>query len=84
MKKNRKYTVLIEEIGWIGVLLILLAYGLLSFGVIDSGDFWYHVLNLVGALGIMVDALAVKNYQPVVLNIVWALIALYSIVKVFV
>ncbi len=83
MRKNRKPGKVVESFGWIGVLLILLAYGLLSFEVIEAQSLWYHGLNLLGGLGIIIDALAVKNYQPAVLNIVWGMIAIYAIIKVF-
>jgi hypothetical protein len=75
---------LTEFAGWIGVMAILLAYGLLSFGILDSGHVGYHTLNLAGGVGIIVDALADKNYQPVVLNLIWCAIAVYAIVKVVV
>jgi hypothetical protein len=83
MLKNRKQKTLIEAFGWVGVLSILMAYALLSFDIVESHSLWYHGLNLFGGVGIIVDALAVKNYQPVVLNIIWALIALYAISKLF-
>lgn len=71
-----------ELLGWYGVLAILLAYGLLSFGYISSQDMAYHVLNLTGGAGIMVDAYVDKNYQPVALNLIWVVIALFAIGKI--
>ena len=73
-----------EFAGWVGVVLILLAYALLSFGVFDSTDARYHGLNLLGGVGIIVDAFADKNYQPVVLNLIWVAIAVYAIVRTIV
>jgi len=78
-KQSEKLT---ELFGWYGVLAILCAYGLLSFGVIDSHGIVYHLLNLTGGLGIIVDAYADRNYQPVVLNIVWIAIAVYALSKI--
>jgi len=71
-----------EFAGWVGVLLILLAYALLSFGVLSADHVGYHTLNLVGGVGIIVDALADKNYQPAVLNLIWIAIAVFAIVRV--
>jgi len=73
---------LTESAGWLGVVLILLAYALLSFSVLSADHVWYHALNLVGGVGIIVDALADKNYQPAVLNLIWIAIAVYAIVRV--
>jgi hypothetical protein len=72
-----------ECVGWVGVLCILVAYGLLTFGVLDAGHMGYHTLNLVGGMGIIIDAIADKNYQPAVLNVVWIAIAVFAIVRVF-
>ncbi|PJE76675.1 hypothetical protein COV05_03280 [Candidatus Uhrbacteria bacterium CG10_big_fil_rev_8_21_14_0_10_48_16] len=73
---------LTEFVGWAGVLCILLAYGLLSFEVVESSSVAYHSLNLLGGAGIIVDAVADKNYQPAVLNVAWIGIALFSIIKI--
>jgi len=66
------------------VLFILVAYGLLSAGIIASTSAWYHGLNLIGGIGIIVDALSDKNYQPAVLNVIWIMIALYGLSQVFI
>ena len=71
-----------EILGWYGVVAILLAYALLSFGALESNSLWYQALNLTGAIGIVVDALDDKNTQPAVLNIIWAVIAIIAIVKI--
>ena len=72
-----------EMAGWIGVILILFAYALLSFGFISSQSLWYHGLNFFGGIGIVADAMADKDYQPVVLNLIWMGIAVYAMVNLF-
>ena len=79
LKKQSEF--ITETVGWVGVLLILFAYALLSFGFISSQSLWYHGFNFFGGIGIIVDALADKDYQPVVLNFIWMGIALYAIVS---
>jgi hypothetical protein len=71
-----------EVLGWYGVVAIVGAYALLSFGIINSESIWYQGLNLTGAIGIVLDALDDKNIQPAVLNIIWAVIALIAIIKI--
>lgn len=68
-------------LGWYGVSAILLAYLLVSFNLIAVKSFSYQLLNLTGAVGIIIEALSKKDTQPVVLNIVWAVIALGAIVQ---
>jgi hypothetical protein len=74
---------LTEFLGWYGVVAIIVAYALLSFGVVESVSATYHIINLSGGIGIMIDAYADKNYQPVVLNIIWIGIALYALSIIF-
>lgn len=70
-----------DIIGWIGVLLILLAFTFTTFDIITAKDLVYGLFNLVGALGIMISSYAKKDFQPVVLNMIWLLIATVGIVR---
>lgn len=66
--------------GWIGVALILLAFILTTFHIIDPSNIWYGVLNAIGALGIIVSSSMKKDFQPVVLNVVWLVVAVVGII----
>lgn len=70
--------------GWYGVLAILLAYLLISFNAITAKSLVYQLLNLTGAVGIIVEALSKKDTQPAVLNAIWAVIAVVAIVRIIV
>mgnify|MGYP001565404400 CR=1 FL=1 len=70
-----------ELVGWGGVAAILTAYVLLTFGVLVPQHLTYLVLNLGGGVAIIIDSAHQKDYQPVVLNIVWATIAAIGIVR---
>lgn len=72
---------LIEVAGWLGVLLVLTAYALNIFSVLDSSSVTYQSLNALGAIGIIIDGVAKKDAQPVVLNIIWLLIAGVAIIS---
>lgn len=74
MKRN-------DIIGWVGVLLILLAFALTTFGVINAKDIAYGLLNFSGALGIIISSYTKKDFQPVALNIVWLLVAIIAIIR---
>ncbi len=54
-------------------------YALVSFSVITTKGTIYQLLNLTGAIGIVVVALTKKDYQPAILNSIWAVIALLSL-----
>lgn len=79
---NKK--ILDEIIGWYGTIVIVLAYALLSFNIISPTNLTYQILNATGALGIVYISFKKKTYQPGVLNIIWAVIALIAIVRLLV
>jgi len=72
-----------EILGWYGVGAIVLAYALLSFGYVESNSFTYQILNLSGAVGMILDGWDDKSYQSMVLNIVWGAVALIAIVSLY-
>ena len=72
---------LVDLLGCYGVLAILLAYGLLNFSFVQPKDLIYIFLNLSGSLSLLVEAWSKKDYQPVVLNIIWASIAAITLVN---
>lgn len=71
----------VSVIGWYGVAAILGAYTLRSLSVIPANGLLYQLLNLTGAMGIILVSVREKNHQPAVLNGVWALVALVSIIR---
>ena len=70
---------LVEYLSWVGVVLILGAYILLNIDVLQIESTPYHLMNLVGALLVGIDAYLSRNYQPVVINIVWGLVAFWAL-----
>ena len=70
--------------GWYGVLAILAGYLLVSFNLLAAKSLDYQLLNLTGAIGIFFEAMSKKDVQPAVLNVIWAVIAVLSIVRLVV
>jgi paired small multidrug resistance pump len=73
-----------EIIGWVGVLLILLAYMLTTFGVIKPQELIYGFLNFFGAIGIITSSYGKRDFQPILLNVVWLIVAAIGIIRSFV
>lgn len=71
-----------QTIGWYGVAAILLAFVLLNLGSIGTNSLIYQLLNITGAISIIIEASSRKDLQPVVLNIVWMLVALYGFLRI--
>ncbi len=72
---------LVEQMGWTGVALVVAAYALNVLGILEVTSTGYLLANIVGSLGIMIDAKKDGNTQAVVLNLIWLLIALLGIVQ---
>jgi hypothetical protein len=72
----------VSVIGWYGVAAILGAYALVSFNVVEAKSFTYQLLNLSGAVAIIIEALTKKDYQPAALNGVIAIIAVLAIARI--
>ena len=63
-------------IGIIGAFLILLGFWRISIGKWNGKSFWYELDNLVGAILVGFYQLHHKAYVSMVINIVWAIVAL--------
>lgn len=74
---------IINDIGWVGVVLILLAYTLNSLGTITASEPSYLLLNILGSGFLAYEAYKKKDKQPVALNIIWALIAIIALVRLW-
>ena len=70
-----------ETIGWLGMMLILLAFFLVSFGFLAPHSISFQGLNILGSAGLMYISFKKKAYQPAVLNIVWMIIAIIAIAR---
>lgn len=70
-----------DILGWVGMVLVLLAYGLLSTNKINNGKL-YQVLNLVAALFMAIGLFPKNAWFSFALQVVWAIIAICAIVKI--
>jgi hypothetical protein len=73
----------IEAIGWVSAVLIIVAYGLLTFNVLSPHSALYLIMNIVGSLGLVAIAEVKKLFQSVILNIIWAAVALVALVQLW-
>lgn len=76
-------TLFIDIIGWLGVVLLLVAYGLVSSKRLDGDSTLYQVLNLVGSALVVVNSADRGAYPSVGVNVVWIVIALATLASVW-
>ncbi len=65
--------------GWMGTIAYLMAYLLLSTGKLKADKKLYHLLNILGAIGLTYNAVRLNDYPNVIVNIAWAIIAFWAI-----
>lgn len=71
----------VEIIGWLGMLCILLAYWLVSIQKIKPDSKSAQFLNLFGAIFVIINVGYHMAIPSVVLNTIWAVIALVGLFK---
>ncbi len=56
-------SIIIEIVGWLGMVMIVLAYALISFSIIKP-DILYQILSGGGAIGVIIVSFYKRAYQP--------------------
>ncbi len=72
-------TIAIETAGWIGALLILGSYILVSLGKIEGRSAAYQWMNVVGAAGFVINSGAHGAIPSTALNVVWLAVGLATL-----
>ena len=71
---------LIELVGWAGALAVLLAYGLVSTERLSSRSWSYQLLNIGGAVGLVINSSWNGAIPSAVVNLIWIGIGVYALV----
>ncbi len=70
--------ILVEIAGWIGALLILAAYALLTAGKVNAKSATYQMMNVVGAAGFIINGWWHGALPSTALNVIWLLIGAFA------
>ncbi|HPD82086.1 MAG TPA: hypothetical protein PK357_03230 [Candidatus Pacearchaeota archaeon] len=68
--------------GWIGIILIILGYLLLSNKKLKKNYVLYHLINLFGGIGIFISTFFTKSWPAATLSLIFAGISIFYIVKI--
>lgn len=74
--------IVIAAVGWSATAALLVSYLLLSTRRLAGDSIAYQVLNVYGALGLMVAAWAGGVWPAVALNLIWALIGAVTLARI--
>jgi len=69
----------IDVLGWIGALLILSAYALISSKKVEGSSLSYQLLNIFASIFLTVNTAYYGAIPSTLVNIIWAIIAIYAI-----
>lgn len=69
--------------GLVGVVLVLLAYALLSVGKLVATDVRYLWLNLIGTMGILLSLFIDWNLAGVVAQCIWIVISIAGLWRAY-
>jgi hypothetical protein len=73
-----------DILGWIGSILVLVAFGLNSYEKVKADSWSYILLNLVGGILLIIYSTYKGAYANTFINVAWVLVALTAILKMVV
>ena len=72
-----------DGIGVLGSLLLCIAYAAVSNKWLAADGMRFHAMNLVGALLLLASLCTRPNYGAILIEVVWATIAAFSLYGIF-
>jgi phosphatidylserine synthase len=73
--------ILFDVGGWLGAVLYLLAYALVSLKKLDGQSNLFQGMNIVAGVLLVLNSIFYRIWAPVALNGIWALIGVFVILK---
>lgn len=70
-----------DTIGWIGSVLLVIAYWLVSQNKVSPTSFQYQMANIIGSICLLIHTFFYGAYPSSVLNLIWASIGLFYFIK---
>jgi phosphatidylserine synthase len=71
--------IIIETLGWVGTVMYLIAYALVSLKKTEGDSVLYQGMNIFAGVLLVIYSLYLKAYATTGLNAVWALIGLFTL-----
>ncbi len=71
--------IIIDATGWIGAVLVLYGYLMISTNQLKGSSFHYQVANISGASCLMVNTYFHHAYPSAIVNVIWIIIGFYSL-----
>jgi uncharacterized membrane protein len=72
----------IDILGWVGSIEVVAAYGLNSSQRVKSDSLTFQLLNLTGAVFLIINSIYKQAYPFTFINTVWTAIAIVAIIGI--
>jgi hypothetical protein len=72
-----------DILGWLGMAIVVIAFGLNSMKRLSADSLAYILMNGGGSAFLIINCYHNHSMPPMVLNIIWLIIALISLWKYF-
>ena len=69
-------------LGWIGVILIIIGYILYSTKILKINYVLYHLINLLGAIGLVISTFMTESWPAMALSLIFVGISMSYIIKI--
>ncbi len=69
----------INILGWVGTIIYLIAYGLVSAKKAESDSWLYQGMNMVAGVMLIINTIYLRAYPSAGLNIAWVGIAIVTL-----
>lgn len=73
---------LVQFVGWVGVVAYVVSYALLSFGKLKADSILYQLLNACGGVCLVIFSFSLADLPNVAVNLIWIVIAVISLVRI--
>lgn len=73
--------VFVDVAGWLGVALLLLAYGMVSVRRLEGDSTTYQLLNVVGSALLIVNSYYNRAFPSVAVNLFWIGIGAFALAR---
>lgn len=74
--------IIIDTIGWFGMIVLIAAYLLVSNKKVDSQSKAYQGMNVVASFCLIINTGYYGAYPATALNVVWVLMGLFFLVRI--
>jgi len=75
------FNIAVDVLGWIGSILLIVAYYQNSRNKLNAQSFMYQFLNVMGSLLLGVNTLFYGAYPSSAINIIWIVIGIHYLIK---